>query len=536
MSSPAATADQAPAADPKPPAGPREALRSRLLGPRPANPMWGWLAALAITAIGGFLRFWNLDRPHQLIFDETYYVKQAASMLRVGYELRWSNDATPPADQQFTRGTTDVFSSAADFVVHPPLGKWMIAAGMELFGGPASSWGWRFSAAAVGTLCILMTARIARRLLGSTLLGVTAGLLLAVDGQHFVQSRTGLLDIFLTFWVLAAFGCLLIDRDRTRARLAIDVGSGADVDRFGPGLGIRWWRIAAGLCLGLACGTKWSGLYFLAVFGVLTVSWDAAGRRAAGVRRWFSGSLLRDGLPAALQMLPVAFAAYLASWTGWFRSTDAYDRRWGAEHASASFGWVPDALRGLWHYHQEAYRFHVGLTTPHSYEANPWSWLVLGRPTAFFYEGIERGQQGCAVAECSKAITPLGNPVIWWGATVAILVLLLRWALSRDWRAGAILAGLVAGYLPWFHYQQRTIFNFYSVAFTPWVVMALVFVLGMLLGRSTAPRDRRMWGAVLAGGIVVLAVLAFAFFWPVYTAEVIPKTEWLRRMWLQSWI
>ena len=246
--------------------------------------------------------------------------------------------------------------------------------------------------------------------------------------------------------------------------------------------------------------------------------------------------MLRDAIPAAVQMLPIAAAAYLASWTGWFAPADAYHRQWGAEHASAAFGWVPDTLRGLWHYHQEMYDFHVELSTPHTYEANPWSWLVLGRPTAFFYESPKRGQQGCAVAECSKAITPLGNPVIWWGGTLAVLVLLVRWALSRDWRAGAILAGLVAGYLPWFFYQQRTIFNFYSVAFTPWLVMALTFGLGLLLGRSTATRDRRLWGALVAGGVVVAAVLAFAYFLPIYTAEVIPRSDWLARMWLRSWI
>ena len=41
------------------------------------------------------------------------------------------------------------------------------------------------------------------------------------------------------------------------------------------------------------------------------------------------------------------------------------------------------------------------------------------------------------------------------------------WALRRDWRAGAILAGLAAGYLPWFDYQNRTIYTFYAVAFVP---------------------------------------------------------------------
>ncbi len=512
-------------------------VRARLLGPRASERLWGWVACLAVTLVGAIPRFWRLDRPHSLVFDETYYVKQAYSLLKVGYELRWNNsqNASPKPDQLFAHGHPDVFLNSADFVVHPPLGKWMIAVG-ELIFGPASSWGWRFSAAVCGTLSILILARIARRLFGSTLLGATAGLLLAVDGHHFVHSRTGLLDIFVMFWALAAFGCLLIDRDVARARLADRVAGAGRLLTFGPGLGVRWWRIAAGLCLGLCTATKWSGLYFVAGFGLLTLFWDAGARRAVGTRRWQITALLRDGPAAAVQMLPIALAAYLVSWTGWFLSRNAYDRQWGAEHPSASFGWVPNALRGLWRYHQEAYRFHVTLHSDHPYKANPWSWIVMGRPTAFFYQGPKLGESGCKVAQCSEAITALGNPVIWWGATIALGVVAVRWTLARDWRAGAVLAGVAAGYLPWFEYQTRTIYNFYAVAFVPWVVLALTYALGLLIGHRDASPERRLWGGAAAGAVVVSAVLCFIWFLPIYTAQVIPQTWWSDRMWLPSWI
>jgi dolichyl-phosphate-mannose--protein O-mannosyl transferase len=182
-------------------------LRRHLLGRRPTDQLWGWVGPLLVTALAGVLRFWRLDQPHQLVFDETYYVKQAYTLLKVGYELRWPEGA----DAKFTDGAPDIYLNQADFPVHPPVGKWMIAVGEWLF-GIDSSWGWRFSAAVVGTLSVLIVARVARRLLGSTLLGVVAGLLLAVDGHHLVHSRTSLLDIFLSFWLLAAFACLLVDR------------------------------------------------------------------------------------------------------------------------------------------------------------------------------------------------------------------------------------------------------------------------------------------------------------------------------------
>ncbi|WP_298992461.1 dolichyl-phosphate-mannose--protein mannosyltransferase [uncultured Pseudokineococcus sp.] len=518
---PASTSDGAPS------------LRERLVGRPPTDRLWGWVGPLAVTALAAVLRLWDLGRPHQLLFDETYYVKQAYSLLVAGYELRWPEGA----DEAFAAGTPSPLDTA-DFPVHPPVGKWVLALGQLLLGQDSST-GWRLGAALAGVVSVLLVARIARRLFSSTLLGTVAGLLLAVDGQHIVHSRTGLLDGVLTLWVLAAFGALLLDRDASRARLARAVTTlgptGARLAGLGPWLLARPWRLVAAVCLGLAVGTKWSGLYAFVALGLMTVLWDAGARRAAGVRHWFAAGLLKDGVPAAAGMLVVALGVYLASWAGWFASTGAHLRQYAAERPDY-LPWLPDALASLWRYHQEMYGFHVGLSSPHPYQASPESWLVQGRPTSFFYEAPTLGVDGCAVSACSRAITALGNPVVWWGGALAVVVLVGVWALRRDWRAGAVLAPLAGLYLPWFLYPERTVYTFYSVAFSPYVVLALVMVLGMVLGRPDAPPRRRRWGAAVAGAVVVAAVLAAAFFWPVWAAQVIPTEHWRWRMWFPSWI
>src|SRR5699024_10358993 len=97
---------------------------------------------------------------------------------------------------------------------------------MAVFGADTGT-GWRFSAAVAGTLSVLLTTLIAQRLFRSVFLGGIAGLLLAVEGHHLVMSRTGLLDIFLSFFVLAAFGALLLDRVDGRRRLAEGIGAAA---------------------------------------------------------------------------------------------------------------------------------------------------------------------------------------------------------------------------------------------------------------------------------------------------------------------
>ena len=334
---------------------------------------------------------------------------------------------------------------------------------MWLFGSD-NAFGWRFGAALTGTLSILIIALIAQALFKSTALGGVAGLLTAIDGHHLVHSRTSLLDIFLMFWVVAAFGCLLLDRSDGRRRLAAKIArltgsSGVPHPArllYGPWVLWRPWRLAAGVCLGLAVGTKWSALAFVAVFGLMCVLWDLSARRAAGITEWFPAGVLRDGVPAFFTMIPVAALTYLASWTGWLRSDNAYDRHWAASNPSERWGWLPDWLRSLAEYHRSAYAFHNGLHSEHPYESNAWTWLFMGRPTSFYYHSEEAGHGAChAVNRCSEAVTVVGNPLIWWAAAASLLVLLFCWAGRRDWRAGAILAGVAAGYLPWFLYPER---------------------------------------------------------------------------------
>lgn len=539
-------------------APPRQAgVRERLVPPypEPGTRLWqffglapqlavraarlaGWGGPLLVALLAGVLRFVNLGHPHDVIFDETYYAKDAWSLLQRGYETEWGDEA----DAAILDGTIP-FQDTASYVVHPPAGKWVIALGEWAFG--LTPFGWRFMVALLGTLSVLMLCRIGRRLFRSTVLGCLAGALLAVDGLHFVMSRTALLDLVLMFWLLAAFGCLLVDRDRARARLAAALPE-SDDGLLRPsaevgsrlGLGARPWRLAAGLCLGLACATKWNGLYVLAAFGILTVLWDAAARRTAGAPRPYRAMLRRDAVPAFCSMVPVALVTYVASWAGWFASSDGYYRDW-AETAGAdsAHSWIPGPLRSLWHYTFQVYDFHVGLTSDHNYESNPWSWLIVGRPVTYFYESAEQGEQGCAHASgCAREVLALGTPLLWWVGCAALAYAGYRWLFRRDWRAGAVLCGVAAGYLPWFLYQERTIFYFYAVVLVPFLCLAVAMLIGAVLGPPGCPERRRVVGIVASGVLVLLIVWNFVYFYPIYTGMEIPLDEWRARMWLGTWV
>ena len=183
-------------------------------------------------------------------------------------------------------------------VVHPPLGKQLIAIGEWLLGYTPT--GWRLASAVAGIVCILLIIRVVRRMTRSTLLGGIAGVLLICDGVSHVQSRSALLDIFQAVFVLGAFACLVADRDQVRARLAASVGAAdrsARTHWAGIALGARWWRFGAGVLLGLTTAVKWSGAYWIVAFGVLSVIWDITARRQAGIRRPVRAVVRRDLLP-----------------------------------------------------------------------------------------------------------------------------------------------------------------------------------------------------------------------------------------------
>ncbi|MGA7130774.1 MAG: phospholipid carrier-dependent glycosyltransferase, partial [Mycobacterium sp.] len=205
----------------------------------PVDRLEGWAVTAVITALAAVTRTVNLGSPTDAgtpIFDEKHYAPQAWQLLH-------------------NHGVED--NPGYGLVVHPPVGKELIAIGEAIFG--YNGLGWRFTGAVLGVLMVALVVRIVRRISRSTLVGAIAGMLLIADGVSFVVARTALLDGFLAFLVLAAFGALIVDRDQVRERMHVAFTEGRIAETvWGPRLGVRWWRFGSGVLLGLACGTKWS--------------------------------------------------------------------------------------------------------------------------------------------------------------------------------------------------------------------------------------------------------------------------------------
>jgi dolichyl-phosphate-mannose--protein O-mannosyl transferase len=420
-----------------------------------------WAFALGLGAIGLILRLWNLGSPKGKIFDEVYYATNAQSLLQNGVEI-------------------DSKSGLAQFIVHPPTGKWLIAIGIKLFG--YNEFGWRFAAAVIGSLSIVVMYFTAKKLFDNQLLSVFSAALISMDGLHLVHSRIALLDIFLLFFIQLAVLAFLHN---------------------------KYWFTA--LALGLATSVKWSGLYVLIALALLVLINDYRKHRYLGSENPIRKMAQKNFLMRFLQFGIFPLFIYLTSWFGWFFTKTGWDRNWSA-----------NTLRSFWHYHAEILNFHANLSESHPYAANPWSWLIQGRPTSFFYET----PKNCGGSNCSQEILALGTPILWWLATIALFVTIGFWISKREWQAEILLVVIGASYLPWFTFQKRTMFSFYAIAFEPFILLTLVFVLSKIL-----KNQRKI---LIAIGAVVL--VNFLYFLPIFLGIPITYNSWHDRMWLPSWI
>ena len=157
----------------------------------------------------------------------------------------------------------------------------------------------------------------------------------------------------------------------------------------------------------------------------------------------------------------------------------------------------------------------------------------MGRPTSFFYDS----PKGCGDQNCAAEVLAIGTPLLWWAGTIAIAIVIGFWIRSlvrrvSDPALNIIVLGMAAGYLPWFFFQQRTVFTFYAVIFEPFMLLAIVYCLKLLLDSSLNSGISQ--GLVAA--FVVIIFLNFLYFFPIFTGETITYDAWLARMWLTSWI
>ncbi|MGH2735365.1 MAG: phospholipid carrier-dependent glycosyltransferase [Actinomycetota bacterium] len=437
------------------------------------------VALVALTAVSGVIRLVGLGFPSDIMFDETYYAKDAC----------W-----------YAEASSSVCGIEGEQTgVHPPLGKWLLAAGIRIFG--YDSFGWRVGAAVAGMLTVALLFVLARRLLKSTLgASLTAGLL-AFDLLHFVQSRIAMLDVFVPLFGLAAVLFTVLDRDR--------------LVRDGPTRGsllARPWRLAAGLAGGAATATKWSGVLYLLLVIALTVTWETAARRehsTTGAMGALRRTFAEEGVSLVAWLAVAPVLLYVLTYAG------------RLDGSLLALPWAEGSWwRALVQKQIDAANFHLGLEATHSYQSSPLTWIALKRPVSYYYDGDAPGGV--------REIFATGSPLVWWLSALALLYTAVSWVRWRDWRGpqGVILAGFVLNYLPWILLSRgrSAVFLFYLLPSVPFMCLALGFV-ATRLGRSW---EARAAVALFAAG----AVASFVFYYPLLAGTTVTRDEWQDRIWV----
>ncbi len=516
------------------------------------------VAILAVAVIAGPVRFLHLGSPATRIFDEFYYSKAACILLGDSNKVC---DVQSSDEKYWRRNKWDVGSW-----VHPPLGKWMIAVGEKLFGAD-NPFGWRFSAAVAGTLLCLMVACIAQLLWGRPVWTFVAGLLASVESLDFMLSRLALLDIFVAFWAVLGFLCLLLDRrwvdrrtpaDDAEPLAELEAGdpqtpellaaqpegadpngadgeatnqtSGAPRPRRVPSPILRPWRFAAGAAFGAAFSTKWAGAYAFLGAVVLTYAWETTRRMRAGVHRRsaFLRAFTWETFGMLLAFIVVPIAVYMAVWIPWFHH----------------FGW---SIRDWWANQVATADYHIHLTwtsldpktheyTPnHPYFSHAYTWLAMTRPVSMFVRQVD---------DMKRQILAVGNPAIFWVSGWTLPYLAWRWWVrGHDWRAGFILAAALSQYLPWF-IVSRPQFFYYMSPVSPFLALAAAYTAkdlwethlvvqgddGEVIRSARHPYRPFVWI------YLATAVGLFVWFYPVLTGRPVSLEHYRWVVWFRSWL
>lgn len=488
------------------------------------------IAILAVTAIAAGARFTNLGKPTDLVFDELYYAK--AGCILIG-----ESDKVCKVESHDERYWRDNKWDVGSWV-HPPLGKWMIGLGEKAFG--VTPFGWRFSSALIGTLTVTLLAAIALLLFGSPLWTFVAGTLLALEHLNVVQSRMALLDIHLEFWVVLGFLFLVLDRRWIDRRTPPEQEPEPESElepiahhRVGAAVPFpvwRPWRFAAGLAMGAAFSVKWSGASAVVGALILSFAWETTRRHRGQVsrRRAFVRAVMQESFGLVIAFVLIPLAVYMVMYVPWFN------------HFGWSFKAWWENQTAMLNYHRElkatALNAATGAYTPtHPYYSRPWTWPFMLRPVNFYYRDL-----GSNVAQ----ILAVGNPAVFWGSVWAVPYVALMWRRRGDWRAGFVSTALLCQYLTWF-LVPRPQFFFYALPLTPFMVLAVAYVLRDLSSATIVLRDPSSGERVestrhpylpFVWGYVLVAVGLFLWFWPVLVGSPISRTMWKARVWFRGWV
>jgi dolichyl-phosphate-mannose-protein mannosyltransferase len=394
------------------------------------------LISVCAVALGVWARDYHLGFPPSILWDEKYFPVMANKYLQGVYQ----------------------------FDLHPPLGKFIIAIGISFLGNEPL--GWRIMPTLFGLALLPLAALLGWYSLKERVGAMLVATFFAAETIFIVHSRIGVMDIFVVFFVLAAFVAALLAES-------------------------EWQVVFSSVLLGLAIAVKWAA--FPVAVPVGYVLWRK------GLLRPFVGGLWIS----AVVYVAVVYVGALLTIT-----------------ANPIQAWV-----WAWNWHVDAAR-KVTAVIPHTWGSPWWSWPIMLRPIRFYYGATPEG--------LLQVIAAIGNPLIWWSATLAVFVSIFdvaRKAVARKLSADDPIIPIVLGYVfllaPWVAGTRIPyIYNYLPIY--PFAILALAYWLCKVWNR---PR----WGPWVVVGFTLCAVAMTVFFLPLVLAIPLGEDDLMRRVWIDYW-
>ncbi|WP_410513411.1 glycosyltransferase family 39 protein [Paenibacillus sp. BR2-3] len=395
---------------------------------------------------------------------------------------------------------------------HPPLGKLLIAVGMELFG--VNPFGWRIIGTLFGIAMLPLIYMMAFRLFSKSRYAALAAGLFALDFMHFTQTRISTIDVYGVFFIMLMF--YFMQRYFTLNFYLVPLRKT---------LVPLFW---SGLFFGIGVASKWIVLYGgagLAIMLALVLFERYRQYRAAG-------RVLAEGKLGDLELRNASQKAVKSFWKNTILtllSCIVFFVLIPILIYSLSFIPVltvtPEGftVKGLIDAQINMYDYHSQLVATHPFSSSWWQWPFMKRPVWFFSggEGLPEGQV--------SSIVTMGNPLIWWTGIFTMLAALWLTVKRKDKNLYMIWIAFFSQYVPWMLVPRET-FLYHYFAMVPFLILGIVYVMKLLDSRSPKARFVRYI-------FVAAAALLFIGFYPVLSGMVVRGdyvTNILR--WFPTWV
>lgn len=392
------------------------------------------------------IRLWQIDYPKTYVFDEVYHAFTAKEYLK-GNIAAWEWWTSPPPGVAYEW-------------THPPVAKEIMAGSMFIFRSE-SPWAWRLPGVILGVVNIYLLYLITKNLFKNESLAVLTAFLYSLDGLSFVQSRTGMNDVYLISFGLTSLLFLLKK---------------------------KFWISA--IFLGLALSSKWTGFY-LFVFEI-TLVLKMTGLKGFKNLIWFII------LPPIIYLI-----AYLPFfWTGHnfnqFINIEALvncQLLKTENPCQSSFGLQNQML----HYHSH-------LVATHDYSSPWWSWPLNLYPVWYFVEYHPNGYISNIFAS--------GNPIMFWLGITTMILCLIEYLRKRSFGLLVVTLGFLIFWLPW-ALSPRIMFLYHFTPSVPFLCMGLSYQL------SEFWKEKANRPFVIL--MILLIILGFIAIYPFLTGIALPK-------------